>query len=139
MARHTFRCPMRWSDMDAYQHVNNVIYFAYLEEARVDMLFHVAREMGISALEEGLVVARHEIDYKRPLVYHRDGVDIDVWVTNIGGAHFGLRYDVHDEVTLFARAASVMVPFDLAAHRPRRLTEEERGFLTRFQDERPPG
>jgi acyl-CoA thioester hydrolase len=125
---------MRWSDMDAYQHVNNVVYLAYLEEARVDMLFHAAKQMGISALEEGLVVARHEIDYKRPLVYHPDGVDIDVWVTGIGAAHFTLGYVVHDADTIFARAASTLVPFDLAAHRPRRVSEEERSFLTLYLD-----
>jgi acyl-CoA thioester hydrolase len=128
---------MRWSDMDAYQHVNNVVYLAYLEEARVDMLFHAAKQMGVSALEEGLVVARHEIDYKRPLVYHPDGVDIDVWVTKISAASFTLGYVVHDAETVFARASSVLVPFDLAAHRPRRVTAEERSFLELYLDPEP--
>ncbi len=134
MARHTFRCPMRWSDMDAYQHVNNVMFLVYLEEARVDMLFHVAAEAGLSDLEAGIVVARHEIDYRRPLVYHPDGVDIDVWVTAIGGASFDLRYEVRDTATVFATAASVLVPYDMAAQRPRRLGSDERGFLERFRD-----
>ena len=31
---------MRWSDMDAYRHVNNTAYLAYLEQARVAMFFH---------------------------------------------------------------------------------------------------
>src|SRR5688572_33247763 len=69
--RHSFHCPMRWSDMDAYGHVNNVVYLTYLEEARVDMLFTIGAELGAKALSEGVLVARHEIDYRRPLVYHR--------------------------------------------------------------------
>ena len=33
---HVYRCPLRWSDMDAYGHVNNVRFLTYLEEARID-------------------------------------------------------------------------------------------------------
>ena len=75
--------PLRWSDMDAYGHVNNVVYLTYLEEARVDMLFALSAEYGGKALSEGVLVAHHEIDYKRPLVYHPRGVDIEMWVGSI--------------------------------------------------------
>ncbi len=97
--RHTFHCPMRWSDMDAYGHVNNVVYLTYLEEARVDMLFTLGAELGAKALSEGVLVARHEIDYRRPLVYHPRGVDIDLWTGAIKGASFEIRYEVHDDET----------------------------------------
>jgi acyl-CoA thioester hydrolase len=130
--RHTFHCPMRWSDMDAYGHVNNVVYLTYLEEARVDMLFTIGAELGAKALSEGVLVARHEIDYRRPLVYHPRGVDIDLWTDAIKGASFEIRYEVRDDETVFARAASVLVPFDLTAQRPRRVSPEERAFLERY-------
>lgn len=32
---HTAHIPVRWGDMDSYGHVNNTLYFQYLEEARV--------------------------------------------------------------------------------------------------------
>jgi acyl-CoA thioester hydrolase len=130
--RHTFRCPMRWSDMDAYGHVNNVVYLTYLEEARVDMLFALGSDFGASALSEGVLVAHHQIDYKRPLVYHPRGVDIELWAGEVKGASFEIRYEVHDEDTVFARAASVLVAYDLVQHRPRRLTDEEREFLAQY-------
>ena len=95
--RQHFRCAMRWSDMDAYGHVNNVVYLTYLEEARVDMLFALGSDHGDKALSEGVLVAHHEIDYKRPLVYHPRGVDIELWVGAIKGASFEIRYEVHDE------------------------------------------
>jgi acyl-CoA thioester hydrolase len=132
--RHQFRCAMRWGDMDAYGHVNNVVYLSYLEEARVDMLFTLGSDMGVKALSEGVLVARHEIEYKRPLVYHPRGVDIALWVGAIKAASFEIRYEVHDENVLFARAASVLVPYDLAAERPRRITAEERSFLEQYVD-----
>ena len=123
---------MRWSDMDAYGHVNNVVYLSYLEEARVDMLFTLGSEVGVRALSDGVLVARHEIEYKRPLVYHPRGVDIDLWVGAIKAASFEIRYEVHDDSMLFARAASLLVPYDLDAEHPRRLTPEERAFLERY-------
>lgn len=118
--------------MDAYGHVNNVVFLTYLEEARVDMLFSLSAEYGGKALAEGVLVAHHEIDYKRPLVYHPRGVDIEMWVGHIKGASFEIRYEVHDETTVFARAASVLVPYDLEKERPRRVSPEERAFLEKF-------
>jgi len=77
--RHVYLCPLRWSDMDAYQHVNNVVYLRYLEEARVDWMFRRAAEAGVEGFATfGTVVAKHEIEYRRPLVYHPRGVDIDL-------------------------------------------------------------
>ena len=130
--RHRYRCAMRWGDMDAYGHVNNVVYLAYLEESRVDMLFGLGAENGAKALSEGVLVASHQISYKRPLVYHPRGVDIELWVAAIKGASFEIRYEVRDDTTVFATAASVLVPYDLVAERPRRIAPEERSFLERF-------
>ena len=67
--RHVYLCPLRWADMDSFGHVNNVVYLRYLEQARVDWMFETAREAGVEKFSLGTVVARHEIDYKRPLVY----------------------------------------------------------------------
>jgi len=136
MTRHSFRCPMRWSAMDAYGHVNNVVYLTYLEEARVDMLFALGSEYGGKALAEGVLVAHHEIDYKRPLVYHSRGVVIEMWVGAVKGASFEIRYEVRDETTVFATAASVLVPYDLEAVRPRRVSSEERSFLEKYLEPR---
>ena len=120
--------------MDAYGHVNNVVFLTYLEESRVDMLFALDAEYGGKALAEGVLVAHHEIDYKRPLVYHPRGVDIEMWVGYIKGASFQIRYEIRDETTVFALAASVLVPYDLEAQRPRRVSAEERSFLEKYLD-----
>ena len=120
--------------MDAYGHVNNVVYLSYLEEARVDMLFTLGAELGVRALSDGVLVARHEIEYKKPLIYHPRGVDIELWVGAIKGASFEILYEVHDDTVLFARAASVLVPYDLEAERPRRVSPEERAFLEKYVD-----
>ena len=117
--RHRFHCAMRWSDMDAYGHVNNVVFLTYLEEARVDMLFALGADHGTKALADGVLVAHHEIDYLAPLVFHPRGIDIVLWAGSVKGASFEIRYEVCDEST---------------AGRPRRLSGEEREFLQRYVD-----
>ncbi|WLW54914.1 acyl-CoA thioesterase [Streptomyces sp. YU58] len=128
--RHIYRCPLRWADMDAYGHVNNVVFLRYLEEARIDFLFRPDKDF-----KQGSVVARHEIDYKRQLVHRHRPVDIELWVTQIRAASFTISYEVKDGDDIYVRASTVIVPFDFEAQRPRRITSEERDFLEEYRDD----
>jgi acyl-CoA thioester hydrolase len=130
MARFVHEVHMRWSDMDAYRHINNSAYLAYLEQARVAMFFH--HHEGFSS---GTVIARHEIDYLRPVVYHPEPLRVEMWIERVRGAQFTVRYEVYDEGRLAARAATQCVTFDFALDRPRRLTDEERAILNGFADD----
>jgi acyl-CoA thioester hydrolase len=134
MARHRYLCSLRWSDMDAFGHVNNTTFFTYLEEARVDLLFvHAGEAIARERLSSGIVVARHEIDYKAPLVFRPEPVPIDVWVSRLGNSSFELRYEIlDDDGPVYAEAATVLVPFDVGAARPRRVSDEERAALEPF-------
>lgn len=127
--RFTYQCALRWSDLDAYGHVNNARFLTLYEEARVAMMFTGAREAGLTSLEEGVVIARHEIDYLRPVDYG-DAVRIDMWLTEIRPSRFVVAYELRDGDAVASRARSVCVPFDLAAGRPRRLSDAEREFLS---------
>ncbi|AZS87274.1 acyl-CoA thioesterase [Streptomyces griseoviridis] len=129
--RHIYRCPLRWADMDAYGHVNNVVFLRYLEEARIDFLFRPEKDF-----QQGSVVARHEIDYKRQLVHRHAPVDIELWVTEIRAASFTIRYEVKDGDQVYVKAATVIVPFDFQTQRPRRITAEEREFLAEYRDDK---
>jgi acyl-CoA thioester hydrolase len=121
---------MRWSDMDAYRHINNAAYLQYLEQARVAMFFQ-----GHEGFDSGTVVARHEIDYLRPVVYQPDPLRMQMWVEDVRGAQFTVRYEVFDKGELAARAATLCVTFDFDRDRPRRLTREERDFLAGYADD----
>ena len=117
--------------MDAYGHVNNVVFLRYLEEARIDFLFRPDKDF-----QQGSVVARHEIDYKRQLVHRHAPVDIELWITQIRAASFTITYEVKDPDQVYVTASTVVVPFDFAAQRPRRITAEERDFLEGYRDDR---
>lgn len=141
MARQRFMTPLRWSDMDAYGHVNNVQYLRLLEDARV-LAFHGhnPEDGGGDLLSTGLIVARHEIDYLTPLTYRPDPVAIDLWVSEIAGANFEMDYEVLDDhvpgkPVIYARAESTMVAYNLDTGRPRRITPSERELLDSWRDD----
>ncbi|MFD9226067.1 acyl-CoA thioesterase [Streptomyces sp. NPDC060064] len=139
MARYIYRCPLRWSDMDAFGHVNNAVFLRYLEEARIDFMFRLAPGDGSPSFSGGSVVARHEIDYKRPLVHRHEPVVIELWVTKISAASLTIAYEVKDaegpSAQVYVRASTVVVPYDLSAERPRRISAEEKSFLQKYLDD----
>jgi acyl-CoA thioester hydrolase len=126
---------MRWSDMDAYRHINNTAYLAYLEQARVAMFFDRAKDID-DGFSSGTVIARHEIAYRRPVVYHPEPLRLELWIGEVRGASFIVHYEVFDGDVLAAWAATNVVTFDFGTDRPRRLTDEERDILASFADDR---
>ena len=128
MTRFVHHSPLRWSDMDAYGHVNNARFLTLYEEARVALFFTGAREMGLTSFEDGIVISRHEVDYLRPVDYG-DPVRIELWVSEVRPSRFTVSYELIDRDVVASRALSVCVPFNLEGQYPRRLTDAERAFL----------
>ena len=133
--RHTVAVPMRWSDMDAYQHINNVAFLGYFEMARVDLFFDQPTHDEKTGLRRGIVVASHEIAYKRPVLYHADPLQVQIWVSDVRAAAFSCHYELFDHGQLAVTGSTLLVTFDFALDRPRRLTPEEKTFLSRYLDE----
>lgn len=146
-----YRCdyPMRWSDMDAYGHVNNVQYLRFFEDARIEA-FGAHRTGGeTSLLDTGILVARHEIEYLKPLKWRPEPVHIDLWITTLKGARIDVGYEVYDqpvddERVRYAVAESTLVIFDLVSERPRRISAADlerlghlRGEPVPFRSRRP--
>ena len=129
MTKFVHEVQVRWSDMDVYGHVNNARFLTLYEEARVAFMFAGGRERGLTSFEEGIVIARHEVDYLRPVDY-ADPVRIELWVEELRASRFVLAYELFDKDAVASRARSVCVPFDLDKGRPRRLSDAERHFLT---------
>jgi acyl-CoA thioester hydrolase len=134
--RHTYECPVRWADMDMLQHVNNVTYVDYLQEARIDMFMSHPEFSGGEDLADGVVVVRHELDFLAPLVFRSRPVLVDAWISEIRAASFTMAYEVYDETEdgrrVYLRATSVLAPFVFASERPRRITPVEREVLGRY-------
>ena len=142
MARYIHHTPLRWSDMDAYGHVNNARVLTLYEEARVALFFTGAREMGVTSFADGIVIARHEVDYLKPIDYGADAtgarrapvVRIEMWVEEIRPSRFTVAYELFDADVVASRSRSVCVPFNLEKQYPRRLSDAERVFLQDWTD-----
>lgn len=134
MARRRVPVPMRWADQDSFQHINNAAFFTYLEQARVEIFFSDAAEEGVTTLSEGVVVVRHEIDYRRPVIYSARPLIVECWISQLRAASYHVDYRVHDGSTLAVTANSLLATYDIQAARPRRITPDERLYLERFLD-----
>jgi acyl-CoA thioester hydrolase len=138
--RFVYHCALRWSDLDAYGHVNNARFLTLYEEARVALMFAGGRAWGVDSFADGVVIRRHEVDYLRPVDYALGGgaaeaaptVRIELWVEELRPSSFTMAYELYDGDVLASTARSVLVPFDLAAQRPRRVSPQERAFLLRY-------
>ena len=74
---------LRWRDMDALGHVNHVVYLTYLEEARDAAITRILRD---TPGENGYVVARVAIDYRRELRLADGPVVVSCAITTFGGS-----------------------------------------------------
>ncbi|MFH1810301.1 MAG: thioesterase family protein [Pseudomonadota bacterium] len=111
----TVRLPVHWGDMDAYQHVNNVVYFRWFETARVSY-FDAMHIMGDPAVPVRPILASVQCRYKAPLL-HPDVVVVGARVDGVQEDRFRMSYAVVSEA--LARVAAVgeglVVSFDYAA------------------------
>jgi acyl-CoA thioester hydrolase len=83
---HTVRMPIRWGDMDAMGHVNNTVYFRYMEQARIDWFAELGAPAD-PALEFGPVIINAHCAFLRQLRYPGD-VEITTYVGAIGRTSF---------------------------------------------------
>jgi len=131
MSRYVTQVRVRWSDLDAFRHVNNARTVTLMEEARVDWLFAEAARHGVDRLTEGIVVARLEIDYRRPIGMELP-VAVSMGVTKLGHASFTIDYVLSQAGATAATASTVLVPVDPVTFKPRRMDDRERSYLGRY-------
>jgi acyl-CoA thioester hydrolase len=134
--RHRYACPIRWADLDLLGHVNNVRYVDYLQEARVDLLRahrwtgSPPGEEAADDLVDAIIVSRHEVTYRAPLLFGSEPVLIECWVTQLRAGSFTLAYEVfhEDEVgdrVVYVEASTVLAPYRFDTESPRRLAALE--------------
>ena len=126
--RHVHLQQVRYADLDPQHHVNNVRMLTYLEDARISFL-HFGPESDRGQEFGSLVVARQEADYVAPLLPRFEPVRVELWITEVRNTGFTLAYEILDDTIVYLRARTVLVGFDVATQRPRRLNEAERDFL----------
>ncbi|MFT4040687.1 MAG: thioesterase family protein [Thermomicrobiales bacterium] len=128
MGEFVLSVPLRWSDMDAYGHVNHANYLTYLEEARDAAL---SAALGIVSGETGYVVARLEIDYRQELRNTDGPATVRIAFTTLGTASLRTRETIHSAAGVLAvESAAVIVKFDRETRASAPWNAEERAAFT---------
>ncbi|WP_255770877.1 acyl-CoA thioesterase [Pseudarthrobacter sulfonivorans] len=136
---------MRWGDMDAYGHINNVQIVRMLEEARI-AAFGPPHGTGMPGIEPEValfnavpdgtlaLVVDHKIRYVKTLEYRNVPAVVHVWIGAVKGASFDIHYVVQDPVTRedCVRACSHLAFVDEATGRILRLTPEQKERMAPF-------
>ncbi|MFC7373796.1 acyl-CoA thioesterase [Brachybacterium sp. GCM10030267] len=142
---------VRWTDLDAYGHVNNAAMVRLLEEARIaafwkapDDQIALGAPAPVAALPGGgtdsavgTVIASQRIEYVRSMGHRRDGAVVRLWLSRIGGASLSVDYLVltredPEGQAPYARARTVVVMVDADSGAPVRLDDDSRRRLQEF-------
>jgi acyl-CoA thioester hydrolase len=107
---------VRFSDVDAYGHVNNVKYFEYFQEARVSSLGKLRERIDMATMPS-MVVAQSDVTYRRPILFRPEAYDVNTWVARIGRTSMVMEAEIVAEDELLAKGRFVMVFFDPATER----------------------
>jgi len=121
----SFSCEIeiRFADLDAYGHVNNAVFFTYLETARTK----VFSKNFIDFMSSGLffVVAKAECEFKKPIVLEDGAVTVDFTIEAMGRSSFNVVYRLSGpKGQLFALAQTVMVALDAKRGTPTAMPQE---------------
>ena len=109
VAGKVFRVPMpvRWSDLDAFNHVNNARYLTFLEQARIEW-FQTIGEPWVTE-ESAPVVASATLDFRRPIEYPA-GVHVELFTAKLGNSSVVIGHRiVGDDGTLYCDGHVVVV------------------------------
>ncbi|POH58882.1 acyl-CoA thioesterase [Arthrobacter glacialis] len=126
---------IRFGDIDSYDHVNNVVFLQYLEDARVQLTYSELPGGGtfqdLVGQDLFTLVGRNEIEYLAPISFRPKPIYVNIWITNIGGSSFDFGYTVTEADTsvIYAQAATSMVLVSRSTGRPVRLTDPQRSAL----------
>ncbi len=104
---------VRFRDLDAMGHLNNAVYFSYMEQARTEYYLRVAKARRLGEIE--FILASARCDFRSPVEYG-ETVVVRAWPTRIGESSFVLRYElrVKGDGRLAAEGESVQVAYDYA-------------------------
>ena len=127
--------PIRFSDMDAYGHVNNAVYLTYFEIARSNYW----REIINWDWNNGIILGRSEINYLKPITRH-DEIACYVRTTRIGNSSFDVMHilvkltDHGEEICTTGK--TVCISYDYDANKSVRIPTNERKRMIEFDEPR---
>lgn len=127
---HLFPIKVVAADIDDLNHVNNIIYLRYVQEA-AQSHWYAAVPTELSS-QIAWVVRRHEIDYLKP-AFSGDMLVIKTWVDNFTGVTSDRHCEILRGEEVLARSRTLWVSLDAKTFRPKRVNEEIANLFFSFE------
>ena len=127
---HALRMPVRWGEMDALGHVNNVEYLRYFEQARIEWL--EGHGFAVTGVGTGPILAKASVTYLKAIVYPTQ-IEVRLYAGRVGKSSFTLGSEIvngRDASERFTEAEFVTVWVDYGAGRSVPIPDGLRTALT---------
>lgn len=123
----------RFADFDMLGHVNNAVYFTYMEVARAK---YWTQAIQWNWKKTGVIIAKASIDYLSPILID-DKISIYVRTSRIGKSSFDLEYLVvkikNGEEIICSKGKTVCVAFDYINKVSTAIPDAERSKMRIFE------
>ncbi|RAJ23126.1 acyl-CoA thioesterase [Pedobacter cryoconitis] len=123
----------RFADFDMLGHVNNAVYFTYLEIARTK---YWNNAISWNWKETGVVIAQASMDYISP-IFIEDKVSIYVRTSRIGNTSFDLEYTIvkhiHGKEEICTKGKTICVSFSHSSKKAIPIPESEKAKMVAFE------
>jgi acyl-CoA thioester hydrolase len=127
----TVRATVLWSDMDAYGHVNNAVFFRWFELARMEYLEQVGLLRSYERDKVGVILHSTSCRFRAP-VFHPDTIEIETGASDIGDDRFTMSYVARStaQKIVVGEGSAVVVCYDYNAQKKTALPKPIRERMT---------
>ena len=125
---------VRYGDLDPQGHLNNAKYLTYMEQARIQYIYHLGLWQGGSFTDIGMILADVQVTFRQPIQFGQ-ALRIGVRTTRMGNKSFNMAYrfeDAHTSTEL-ASGSSVQVAYDYRASQTVALPDTWRQAMAAFE------
>ncbi len=133
--KHKTKIIIRFSDLDAMQHVNNATYLTYLEEARIDY-FNNLFDRKKENLDFEAVIGRIEINYVYPIVLG-DEIEVFTRVSKLGNKSVDVEHIIaikkNNEYIQAANSITKLVYYDYKSQTTMVIPDTEKKVIAKFE------
>jgi acyl-CoA thioester hydrolase len=121
------RLQVQWGDQDAFQHVNNIVYFRWFETVRIVYLETIGLQAMMETEHIGPILAAISCQYRSPVTYP-DVVHLGTRVTRLGRSSIAMDHQIYSQAqqALVAEGESTLVVFDYQQQKSRPIPAEIR-------------
>ncbi len=136
MFRHKSKVNIRFSDLDAFNHVNNACYLTYIEQARIEYFSDIVG-WDYNWSKKGIILAKATVDFIFP-IHMKDEVHVYTHCNRMGTKSFDLQYRIikieNEKEVLLSDASTVMVAFDYDLQKSIEIPAEWKDLIRVYEE-----